>query len=156
MKTRFRFRECANYNMPKICAQAKVKGELSNLSYVFTLPIIALKKFFNLNSWPVNKVCALKRFEIDRKTRKELKKIKASESKICQKGTFPAASRVIIVTGEVGGNKLKNNDIAPFGLSMIKLININGMIKGIIRTVVACEASFRFGTKAPTPAIKLA
>jgi hypothetical protein len=77
-------------------------------------------------------VCALKRLEMDLNTRKEHKNINARESKICQIGTFPADRRVIIVTGEVGGNKLKNNEIGPFGLSIIKLININGMINGMI------------------------
>jgi hypothetical protein len=96
-----------------------------------------LKKYFSLNSWPDKSVCALNRFDTDRITKYEKAKIRNKDSRICQMGTFPDARRVIIVTGAVSGKRLKINEIVPFGLSMIALININGIIIGMMRIVVA-------------------
>lgn len=82
--------------------------------------------------------------------------IKTAAKAGCQIGTCVAASRVIILTGAVRGKRLKNTGKGLLGDWTMTLMNIKGMINGMITTVVVWLASRMFGTSAPSPAIKLA
>ena len=80
----------------------------------------------------------------------------AADKTVCQSGTLVAARRVIIATGAVRGNRLKLTASAPSGSWIKTLINNIGTSSGKITTKVACDASRKFGTSAPTAAIRLA
>jgi len=74
----------------------------------------------------------------------------------CQSGMVPAESRAIMVTSAVSGKRLSASANVPLGSCVYELMNTTGRINGMTIMVVAWEASRRFGTSAPTPAIRLA
>ena len=80
----------------------------------------------------------------------------ATEMASCHQGTMAVDRRAIIVMGEVNGNRLSTSEMMPLGFSASVLMKNNGMTSGMITMVVACEASRRLGTNAPTPDIRAA
>ena len=95
-------------------AQAKeafIKG-----LFIYSLPTMARRKIFTLMDLPDKRFWARKR-PADARIR--YKAVNANSIKariICHKGTWVAARRVIIATGEVSGKKLKATDRLLFGV----------------------------------------
>ena len=106
--------------------------------------------------WPVSKFWVLNNLALARTKTHAVTAKSANDIKICQVGTAVADSRVIIVTGEVKGNMLRNNASGLSGVCSRLLMKISGTTSGMMTNVVNWDPSRRLGTRAPIPAIRLA
>lgn len=85
---------------------------------------------------PDNKFCALNRDALARTSSQAVTASSSTASAGCQKGTLVADSLVIILTGDVNGNRLNTIASGLLGVWINVLMNISGMIMGRITTVV--------------------